>query len=174
MLKRVTQGFLPDAEQGFFNLRRENPWLTFQGEACSEGSACGCVFEHGLKGFCKPALIQRLWTQCMHRATRLAETFAGNLASATHTLHGGVGVFIEQGFFRCFHLQDHTGETLCERVVDITRQTGALFEDGSLALLLGDLLPMNSHYDVLCERLSQLYFVRPIGARFRVMDADET
>src|SRR6266404_4982685 len=77
-----------------------------------------------------------------------------NLASATRTLHGGVGVFIEQGFFRCFHLQDHTRETLCERVVDITRQTGALFEDGSLALLLGDLLPMNSNHDVLRERLS--------------------
>src|SRR5262245_58851050 len=82
-------------------------------------------------------------------------------------------IMIQQSFFSSFHLHDHPGEPLSERVVNISRHTGSLFENGSLTLLLYDLLAMRRQHDVMGQRLSELDLIGSIGSLFQMMNTDK-
>ena len=75
-----------------------------------------------------------------------------------------LGIFLQKCFFGSLHLNDHAGEPLSERVVNVSRHAGSLFENGSLTLLFDELLSVRRHHDVVSEGLSEFDLVCAIGA----------
>src|SRR5207245_10122479 len=63
----------------------------------------------------------------------------------------------------CFQLHNYTGETLCERVVDVARHSVSFFEHRSSLALLSKLVELNGKHDLVGERLGQFNLLRPIG-----------
>ena len=60
-----------------------------------------------------------------------------------------LGVFLQKCFFSRFHLDDHSGESLCERIVNVSRHASPFFENCSFTLLLDEVLPVRRHHHVV-------------------------
>src|SRR5437660_219355 len=56
--------------------------------------------------------------------------------------------------FGCFQLDDHTGETLREGVVNIAGHSISFFENRSSATLLGKFIELKRKHDLMRERLT--------------------
>src|SRR6476619_7641862 len=62
----------------------------------------------------------------------------------------------------CFQLNNHTGKTLRERVVNVTRHSISFFKNRSPLTLLGELVELKREHDLMGERLGQFDLLRPI------------
>src|SRR4029077_4393375 len=74
----------------------------------------------------------------------------------------------------CFQLHNYTGETLCERVVDVARHAISFFEHRSSLTLLGKLVQLNGKHDLMGEGLGQFNVLRPISCSIGMSDSDKT
>src|SRR2546422_10201563 len=73
----------------------------------------------------------------------------------------------------CFQLHDHTGETLGERIVNVTRHSISFFEDRSPLTLLGKFIELKREHDLVGEGLGQLDFLRPIRRTIDMANANK-
>ena len=119
-------------------------------------------------------LLECLQTKRMNRPTRFAQTFPRQVACAPDMLCCPFGLFIPQRLHRRVQLDDHAGESLRERVVNVTGHARSFFEDGGLALLLTNLLPMRRNHDVMSKCLGEFYLLRTTRSAIQVLNADES
>src|SRR5882724_2982294 len=74
----------------------------------------------------------------------------------------------------CFQLHNYTGETLCERVVDVSRHSISFFEHRSSLMLLGKLVELYGKHDLMGKRLGQFNLLGPIGYSVGMSNSDKT
>src|SRR6266851_7603549 len=173
VLERVGQGFLPDVEKvllpGVGKLRQSAAGLKLRVKRRAGGRALNNTFER----IPKILFLQCLRAQRVHGAPRLAQASPGQLPGAVQmfvcVLAGTVGDRILGGF----QLHDHTGKTLRERVVDVSRHPVSFFKDRGALTLLGELIELKREHDLVCERLSQFYFFWPVRRTIDVANANE-
>src|SRR5438309_3636499 len=73
----------------------------------------------------------------------------------------------------CFQLDNHTGETLRERVVYVPRHSVSLFKDSCALTLLGKFVELKRKHDLVGECLSQLDLLRTIRRTIDVANANK-
>src|SRR5262249_36900449 len=129
-------------------------------------SACGGVLDDCLKCFGKSSFLERMRSKRMHRSAGFTPTLAGQFTRSPDRTNGMVASFLQTCFLADLHLYNDARETLSERVVNVSRHAGSLFENGSLTLLLDELLSVRRHHDVVSEGLSKLDLIGSIGPLF--------
>src|SRR5580693_858899 len=73
----------------------------------------------------------------------------------------------------CFQLNDHAGEPLRERVMDVPRHAISFFEDRSAAPLLSKLIELKRQHDLMGQCLGQFYLLRPIRCTIDMANANK-
>jgi hypothetical protein len=173
VFQRIRQRLLPNVEQVFFDSRRKIVGLANDLKFRLQRSARSRVFYDRVKCIGKSSFLERLRSKRVHRPTRFTQTVAGEFTRSTDVTNSMLGIFLQECFFGSLHLNDHAGEPLSERIVNVSRHAGSLFENGRLTLLLDELLAVRRHHDVVSEGLSKFDFIRSIGPLFRMMNTDK-
>ena len=112
--------------------------LPLLGTCCVQGVPT-VIFSMMLLSAWEKEACSSAWAPERDRSTRFAETLAREFTCSTDVLRCSFRLFIPQGFDRCVQLNDHAGKPLGERVVNVARHPRALFQNGGVPLLFGDL-----------------------------------
>src|ERR1700756_2912631 len=160
-------------EKVFFDSWREFSRLASNSKFGPQSSARSRVLDDRLKCIGKRSLLERLRSKCVHRSTRFTQAAASEFTRSADVTNSVLLVVIQQGVFSSFHLHDHAGEPLSERVVNVLRHAGSLFENGSHTLLLDELLPMRRHHHVVSEGLSKFDLVCAVHTLLTMLNAYE-
>ena len=88
--------------------------------------------------FAQVLLFQGLRAERPHGTPRLAQALTGQFAGAREVLAGFGGQPLGHRLLDRFQLQNHAGEPLRQRVVDVARHAIALGHHGRLAALRGE------------------------------------
>src|SRR5262249_58867939 len=117
--------------------------------------------------------LERLRSKRVHRSTSFTQTVAGQFTRSADVTNGMLGIFLQECFFGSLHLNNHAGKPLSQRVVNVSRHAGSLFENGSLTLLFDEFLSVGRHHDVVSKSLSKFDLVGSIGPLFCMLNTDK-
>ena len=87
-------------------------------------------------------------SECVHRASRFAESLARKHFRVVHSVAGGVGQF---GLVDGFQLRDHRDESLCDGVVQLAGEAGTLVADACESGLFDELGLQSCGAGTFCE-----------------------
>src|SRR6266516_4337668 len=107
------------------------------GELRSYGCATSHFVDQIFQCFAQRFLLQRLRAKRLHRAARLTQTLAGEVPGSIKMAGGFHCLILGRGLLNCFQLNDHAGESLRERVVNVASHPIALGHHGRLTTLSG-------------------------------------
>src|SRR3954462_1040324 len=109
----------------------------------------------------------------MHGTPRFVQTFASQLTCPADVVCGRFGLFISKGVNRCVQLDNHAGETLCKRVMNIARHPCTLLQYHGMAPLLAQfgLVSCNHHMESQC--LGQFDLFTTICSSFHMLNTNK-
>src|SRR6266850_693926 len=170
----IGQYLLPDAKKIGFPFRRQFPSFALQGEFRVHGRAPGHFLDQIFQRLAQRFLLQRLWAERLHRAPCFAQALAGEFSSSIQMAGGFHRLIPGHGLLNCFQLNDHAGESLRERVMNVASHSITLGHHRRLTTLGGKTGQLDGQSCLMGESTGQLDLLLSETTLLSETDADES